>query len=832
MTDMVTLVIDNQEINVPAGTLIVDAAKKAGIEIPVFCYHPKMEPVGMCRMCLVEIGRPRKDRSTGEFEKNDDGSLKIVFGNKLETSCTTPVAEGMVVKTESDTAKAAHKEMLEFLLTSHPLDCPICDKGGECPLQNLTLEHGPGQSRFLLQDKKRLAKHLPLGELIYLDRERCIQCSRCIRFQDNIADDPVLNFYHRGRAMEIQTSSTPGFDSIFSGNTTDICPVGALTTSDFRFGARPWEMKKVSSICTQCAVGCNLTYNIRREAKSSGNIVIKRVMPRQNEKVNEIWICDKGRMGYHFVESPRRLTQPLMRKDGKLQPVSWNEAYQIIEDKLRSEKVRLVSLAGGRLANEDLFNLNQLTQSQDGKAVLYSQMAGGDLTAQIGMGTGSNFSDIGKGTAILVVASDLHQEAPVLWLRVKQAAERGATLIVAGARPTRLEKHAGHVLRYNYGNEAAFVSQFLKESAKDEAVSAAAQAFSAAENGIVIYGSDGLGLTGSEQLVKASAKLLLENGYIGKPNNGLLAVWEKANTQGAWDMGFHPDHNLKNTLREADVLLVAAADPAGDDPVLADAIRETDFVVVFDLFQTATAELADVVLPVSAQQEREGSFTSQERRVQRFGIVVNPLEGPRPDFRITAQLARQLGINTEERSPVIVMKQIAEKIKGYEDVSYTAMAQVSEQWPLMGREDLYFAGTSYENDFGLGVQLATAADRGEELSLGSLVLAEPVEEIGTGIRVVPVTALYDRGEMLQDSSILDNRLAPQAIAMHPALAKSQGLQDGDRVKISTAGWEFENDLIVDSQLPEDVALVTRSNGLPVHAPMFVQVQRLVLTPEA
>ncbi len=275
--------------------------------------------------------------------------------------------------TDTQNAKDGRKAILEFLLTSHPLDCPICDKGGECPLQNLTMEHGPGESRFLFAQKKQLKKHVPFGELIFLDRERCIQCARCVRFEHEIVDDPVIHFFHRGRSLEIQTNSEPGFDSIFSGNTTDICPVGALTTADFRFGARPWEMKKAPSICTHCAVGCNMTYNIRREAKSGGETVIKRAMPRQNEMVNEIWLCDKGRLGYHFVESDQRLSKPLVRKQGELVPVSWEEAYQVVEDNLRRDQVRMVSLAGGRLSNEDLFNLAQLTRSKNGKNVLYRQ---------------------------------------------------------------------------------------------------------------------------------------------------------------------------------------------------------------------------------------------------------------------------------------------------------------------------------------------------------------------------------------------------------------------------------------------------------------------------
>ena len=246
----VTLTIDGIEVTVPEGTLVVDAAKTIGIDIPVFCYHPKMEPVGMCRMCLVEIGRPVRDRETGEFAREEDGSIKVQFSPKLETACTNRVSEGMVVLGMTDKVREGREDILEFLLTSHPLDCPVCDKGGECPLQNLTMGFGPGLSRYLYDEKMRLAKHYPLGELIVLDRERCIQCGRCVRFQDEIVDDPVIGFYQRGRKLQIVTYSDPGFDSYFSGNSTDICPVGALTTTDFRFQARPWELRAAASICT------------------------------------------------------------------------------------------------------------------------------------------------------------------------------------------------------------------------------------------------------------------------------------------------------------------------------------------------------------------------------------------------------------------------------------------------------------------------------------------------------------------------------------------------------------------------------------------------------
>jgi len=349
MPKLITLLIDNQKVSVPAGTLIVDAAKKAGNDIPVFCYHPKMEPVGMCRMCLVEIGRPAIDRTTGQVVMESD-KPKIAFGPKLETACTTPVSDGMLVLSQSEKARASQKENLEFLLTSHPLDCPVCDKGGECPLQNLTMAHASPQSRYIFDEKHHAEKHVPLGELIWLDRERCIQCARCIRFQDEIAGEPVLAFYERGRNTDIITNSEPGFDSIFSGNTTDICPVGALTTADFRFGARPWEMKAAASICAQCPVGCNVTFNTRREAMSDGKVAIKRVMPRQNEVVNEVWMCDKGRFAYHFAESEDRLVKPQLRKNGELETVSWKEAVAEAGRKLHGEEI--VVLAGGRLSND------------------------------------------------------------------------------------------------------------------------------------------------------------------------------------------------------------------------------------------------------------------------------------------------------------------------------------------------------------------------------------------------------------------------------------------------------------------------------------------------
>ncbi|MBN2146470.1 MAG: NADH-quinone oxidoreductase subunit NuoG [Anaerolineales bacterium] len=816
MSKQVTLTIDGKQVTVPAGTLIVDAAKKVGIDIPVFCYHPKMEPVGMCRMCLVDVGRPMLDRATGEALREEDGSLKIQFSPKLETACTTPVSEGMVVIGMSDKVQAARKDIIEFILTSHPLDCPVCDKGGECPLQNLTMAYGSGESRFLYDEKMHMAKHVPLGELIFLDRERCIQCGRCVRFQCEIADDPVIGFYHRGRSLEIVTFSEPGFDSYFSGNTTDICPVGALTTADFRFGARPWEMRATASICAQCPVGCNLTFNVRREAKTGGDIVIKRAMPRQNEKVNEIWICDKGRFAYHFVESKERITQPLVKRGEGLEPVTWEEAFETIELRLRDAGGDVLALASGRLSNEDLFNLRGLASALGGKTALYTHMAGGDLTAQVGVGQGTNLGDLGAGSAILVAACDLEEEAPIWWLRVKQAAQRGATLIVANPRPTKLEHYASHVVRYAYGDEAATIAALVNTPKP------AAEALAKAENLIVFYGSEGLGLQGSQALAQACANLLISTNHIGKPNNGLVAVWSRPNDQGAWDLGWRPDANLKAALGEAKAVYIAAADPAADDPQLADALQAVPFVVVQELFLTDTARLADVILPAQAFTEREGTFTSGERRVQRYYPAVLPNPGCKADFAIAAELTNRLGAEAEAGSAALVMKKIAAATPDYAEVSYRLLAQVEEQWPIIGRSDVYYGGTSYENTQGLGVQLAPAAQRGKPLAAAPLPAVAKHAPLPEGsLLAVPVTLLYDRGVTVLTAELLGQRIPQPYLAVHPGDAQHLGLKPGSQVTFSLGGRPVQADLRLDENIPQGVALLPRSLGIPLFDPQGI-----------
>jgi NADH-quinone oxidoreductase subunit G len=802
MTKEVNLTIDGKEVSVPAGTLVVDAAKKIGIDIPVFCYHPKMEPVGMCRMCLVDIGRPVRDRDTGEIIIEEDGSPKIQFGWKLETACTVPVSEGMVVEGMSEKVQQGRQDIVELLLTSHPLDCPICDKGGECPLQNLTMAHGPGESRFIYDEKIHFDKNVPLGDLIFLDRERCIQCARCIRFQEEIVDDAVLEFFNRGRSTDIITNSEPGFDSYWSGNTTDICPVGALTTADFRFSARPWELKSAASICSHCPVGCNMTYNTRREAKSGGDFVIKRAMPRQNEGVNELWICDKGRFAYHYAESEERLTQPLIRKDGQLTPTSWDEALKYVADQFKNAGDSLLTLAGGRLSNEDFFNLKKLTDGVGGKAGLQSYMSGGDLVAQVGMGQGANLSDLGEGDAIVVVACDLEEEAPVWWLRVKGAAERGAKLIVVNPRKTKLDRYAAESIRYTYGEEIAAIGEV--------------NGLDQHENAVVFYGSEGIGLDTSEALAKACANLIIESKHAGKTHSGLIAVWHEANLQGAWDMGLRPGADIE----AAKVLYIAGANPVADNPSLTSSLENADFVVVQDLFLTETAELADVVLPSQAQTEREGTYTSGERRVQRFYPVVMPKGDTLADFDIAAKIGAIVGVELKDRFPSRVLPQITTEVADYAGMSYQKLAQVEEQWPIVGRGDLYYGGTSYENSQGLGIQLPTQGANGT-----LKVSDQPESHPEAQVVAVPITRLYDHDRLLLASKVLHPRLPVAYIVLNPKDGQALKATHGMTVGISVNDGPTSNVIVQeDESLPQGFALLPRSMGVAIEKPSTFEIR--------
>ncbi len=823
MTNTVKLTIDDKTYEVPAGMNLVEAAKRyAGVDIPVFCYHPKLGHDGNCRMCLVELATPRKNAQTGEAE--------LAWFPTPQTACTQYVTDGMTIRTTTAKVQDARKEILEFLLSSHPLDCPICDKGGECPLQNLTMRHGPGTSRMYWDDRMRLGKHIPLGEVITLDQERCIHCARCIRFQDRIAGEHVLDFESRGRSQRIITNSTPGFDSIFSGNTTDICPVGALTTADFRFNARPWEMVQVATICSHCPVGCNMSFDTRTDRDAGGRTVIKRVMPRQNEAVNEIWICDKGRFAHHHMDHEQRLRTPLIRKGGQLVESTWEEALEAAAGYLRSAGDRVAVIGGGRLSNEDAYAIQKLVRGlgSDHLAAYPDAAAGGEYASWYGVGAGTDLQQLGQGDAIVVAATDLHETGPVWYLRVRAAALRGASLIVVSGRSTPLDQYAAHTVRCAYGEEAAALSGLQGHPALADAASV-----------VVFVGREGLGPQAAAALAQAAASLLLETGHVGRPNNGLIVVWPSANGQGTSDMGLRPDYRPGYQPAErpgmgyaeildalaADslqVLYIAGADPVADDPAAERALRGTKAtLIVQDLFLTRTASLADIVLPVQSVGEREGTFTSGERRVQRFYPAIEPVGESLPDWLIAQRLGEKLGQGRPAASAAAVMAEIARTTPLYAEVTYPRLARYVEQFPDVGGDDLYYGGTAFQNRQGLGLQIPAAAESGNAPAVRRPDGGAALQAGRGSLVLVPIPLVYDAEPVFAlGAEALSQRIPAPWVRLNPSDAAWLSIQPGDPLSVTFDGRTVEAAAQVDDGVPAGVALIAarlQPQGAPLMA---------------
>lgn len=820
MANTVKIYIDDQAYEVPAGTNLVDAAKWIGNDIPVFCYHPKMKPVGMCRMCLVEMGTIEKDRATGAVVLDDKGSPKIRWMPKLQTACTSTVSDGLVIRTNTLQVDQARENVVEFLLTSHPLDCPICDKGGECPLQNLTMAHGPGGSRMVFEDKKHLDKHVPLGDLIYLDEERCIQCARCIRFQAEVVGDDVLAFHERGRALQIITISDPGFDTYFSGNTTDICPVGALTTADFRFGARPWELTGVPTICPHCPVGCDLTASTRLDRDFDGRAMIKRIMPRQNENVNEIWICDKGRFGHHFTRSADRLMQPLL--NGKTVN-NWVEALNAAANAINGANGDIAAIAGPGLSNEDAYTLSELMRAK-GSARLGAwtlPYTGMDLVAQVGVGKGTNLGTLGKGDSILIIASDLEEEAPVWRLRLKAAAERGAHLVVANARHTRMADFAHESVTFPVGTAAAWMNDLINHEL--------GQQLAGANNLVIVAGAEGLTVEGHRALMHAAANYLIRTGHVGKPNNGLMATFPGANAMGLHYMGFSAEETLDIMQNPPKVLILAGVDAYADDPNAAAWLSKVGTVITLSMFPDEASQKAAVALPIQSFAERDGTFTNGERRVQRFYTAQGPMGAALPAWQIASRIGEKLGVMKTKTSAAAVMLEITQKISGFEGARYNELAKVDRQFPDVGGDDLYYGGTAYKNSGGLGVQIAAAADEGAECQYGTFNLPEPVQ---ADLLVVPVVSLYNRERTFRPSEaeLMAPRIPVPYAEFNPADAIPLGVVDGDTVVIDVQGSALEVEARVSDAVPQGTILLPRHLATAVAAPFAPapgQVRELV-----
>ncbi|MGH9148978.1 MAG: 2Fe-2S iron-sulfur cluster-binding protein, partial [Acidimicrobiales bacterium] len=444
----VSVTIDGQPIEAQPGELIIAAAERHGIYIPRFCYHPRMRPVGMCRMCLVDVKGPR--------------------GFALAPACFVPVAEGQEVVTRSPAVKKAQDGVLEFLLVNHPLDCPVCDKGGECPLQDQTFAFGPGETRFV-EEKRHWAKPIELSALVLLDRERCIQCDRCTRFADEVAGDPLIDFHGRGDHIEIATFPDHPFASYFSGNTVQICPVGALLAKPYRFRARPWDLEAVESTCPTCAVGCRI-------AVQSSNDRLTRYLGVDSDPVNHGWLCDKGRFAYEAVNSPDRLAAPLLRPagGGEAAEVGWAQALAAVASAIEDAKAvhgpaSVAVLGGARLANEDAYAWARLAKGVIGTDSVDAQLGDG-LPAEAVLGLPrATIDDACSAGAVLLLGPDLKEELPVLYLRLRGAAVAGkVSLVELAPLPTGLTRYAAVSIPYPPGELAAAVKGLVSDGGDGE----------------------------------------------------------------------------------------------------------------------------------------------------------------------------------------------------------------------------------------------------------------------------------------------------------------------------------------------------------------------------
>jgi NADH-quinone oxidoreductase subunit G len=628
---MVKLLIDGQEVNVQDGTLVVEAAKTLGTQVPVYCYHPKMAPVGLCRICLVEI------------EKTP----------KLQIACATRVTEGMVVHTMSPKVAEARRGVLEFLLLNHPLDCPICDKGGECDLQDFTMEYGPGASR-LTEPKLHKPKRVDLGPTIVLDEERCILCRRCTRFDDEIAQERNLVVVERGHQSLIGTIDGGDYASYFSGNTTEICPVGALTSKAYRFRARPWDLGHADSVCTQCSVGCNYRIDSR-----FGHIM--RTFTRENPEVDGGWICDRGRYTFNYMYEPARLRKPLVRRDGDLEPASFAEAVALTAEKLGSAARggRVGVIGGGRLSDEEAFALQRLARE-----VLSTNNIDHRVRSQRFASPArfdAKLTDIDDASLIVIFGAVTAEQAPILDLRVRRAvSHHGAQLIFVGPFKPQI------TVPFQYVEHTSAAIGGLMESLADALAQGAQPAggFTGELTSALANASKVVAIHNGRNPAAAAALERLVETLISKGHAaGILVVGSQGNSRGAEAAGCVPNLGpgyvavatpgltTGEMLRAAadgklDALFIAGANPAltfPDGALARKALETVPFLAVADQLMTETASYADVVFAAASFAEKHGHVTNLEGRQQPFAQAVEAPVHVATDAAILAAIAQALG---------------------------------------------------------------------------------------------------------------------------------------------------------------------------------------------
>ena len=831
--DGVNVVVNGREVSAGKGELVIDAAERHDVYIPRFCYHPRMESVGMCRMCIVEIDTGR--------------------GPSLQPACMLECTDGMKVDTESDVTKKAQEGVLEFLLINHPLDCPVCDKGGECPLQDQAMSHGPGESRFV-EEKRHFEKPIAVSELVYLDRERCILCDRCTRFAKDVAGDPLIHFLDRGGQMEVNTFPDQPFSSYFSGNTVQICPVGALTASTYRFRARPWDLEATESTCQTCAVGCRMSIESSRDE-------VLRYMGVDIDPVNWGWLCDKGRFGFEAGNSPARLLEPMVLESGTTEPESmrWPVAMQRFAGAVRrgldaSGPSSVAVLGGARLTNEGAYAWAKLAKGVIGTDNVDAQLGDG-LPPELVLGVPrATIDDVCRpGGTVIVLGPDLKEELPVLHLRLRHAAiADGVRVIEVSPRRTGTSSIASVSLAARPGEQAAVVRALLAGDTTGEVggvpaeMLMSAQAALAGEGPISVVVGRGSLAESFDGIVDAVGALLGSTRDVR-----FLSGLRRGNVHGALDMGLAPGmlpgrtsiHKGGDTVAAAwstvpaergmdatqmlqaaadgrvETLVLLGADPLSDFPdrdLASRALAGARTVVAIDQFLTESSRRADIVLPAASYGEVDGTTTNLEGRVSTLSQGVTAPGSAQPDWVIAADLAFHLGVDLGLES----VEQIWDEIEHVSplhrgltlDVLASPDAAAGVVVPITHRPSPQVSAspTTAEREESGGENVEEAARTVEP---PPVVVWDPPAPFDPpaldsySLRLIATRKLYDNGALVQRSPSLAGLAEGTCIAVNPYDFDRLGVSVGATVTVTSPKASVSLDVELDDGVPRGCAAV-------------------------
>ena len=796
----ITLVVDGVEVKAPEGEMLVDAAKGGDVEIPVFCYEPKLGgPVGACRMCLVEIeGIP-----------------------KLQTACSTPVRDGMVVYTQTDRVRTSQAAVVEFLLVNHPLDCPVCDKGGECPLQDIAMGWGPGRSR-VTDPKRHFRKPIPLSPLVRIDRERCILCYRCVRFSQEVAEDEQLQLLERGSSSYVGTFDERPYIAPFHGNIIELCPVGALTSEAYRFRARPWDIEDAGSICTLCPSQCNVKFTVRDER-------VQRVLARDNHEVDNGWLCDKGRFGFEMISSEDRITEP--RLSGNR--AGWAQALEVAAAKLGSGRGRIAAIVGGQSSNEEAYLVQRIVREALGSPHVTSidELDVGALAALSAPDLSASIADIDDAESILLIGADPLNSMPILDLRLRKAVRHSEVrLVIASDRPTALDGGAEETARYAPGSDAAFLAALEAELGPDPAPDGPHQADAERLAGelrpgksLVIWGErlgrgpDGAAALGSLLNCLQALKCSADTG-------GSFSVPEGANARGSREVGClpgagpgftaaDPGRNLEQIKQglldaELDGVILLHADPVRDlpdGPGWAKALNQARTVVAISNFDDASTKAADIVLPAEAYAEKEGTVTHPDGRLQRLRPSVPRPNLVHPVWQVLAELAAALGDETGVDSAVEALDEIAAVVPFYAGLTPDEIGGTGVRWQEREQASSF-----------------TAAEPPAAVS-------PPAPASNDGLRLGTYRDLW-AGEVTDRNHALRFLAPAQRIELAPADAEQLELSEGDQVEVRSNGSSVRARVVLRERMRPGAAFLiegtAENNANALNGAEMVEVTKL------